>query len=84
MPAKNSETAKSTTASMKLSARSRESLARVDSAWATPFRRVASVFSATWYSGMTKGVPGASGFVSGLVASHASNAGLNSGRNRWR
>ena len=59
MPAKKRETAKSTTASMKLSARSDESRSLlVDSSLGDVVQRVASVVSATWYSGIDEGGAG--------------------------
>ena len=44
--------------------------------------RSASSVAASWYSGIANGVGGAPAFLSGLVAIHASKAGLNSARNR--
>ena len=47
-------------------------------------RRSASALAARWYSGVAKGVTGASGFRSGRVAIQAFTAGRNSLRNRLR
>ena len=45
-------------------------------------RRSGSAVAASLYWGMANGDSGASGFFSGLVATHASNARVNSGRKR--
>ena len=82
MPAKKSDVAKSTTHSVYRSARSTCPWATADSTPPFASRRSAVASAADRYSGISNGVRGAFGFVSGFVAIHAETAGRNSGRKR--
>ena len=57
---------------------------RRENAAACASSRSAFAVAASLYCGIAKGDSGASGFFRGLVATHAVNAGWNSGRKRLR
>ena len=56
--------------------------ARWEAAAAFTSRRSDAALAASLYCGIANGDSGAPGFLRGLVATQASNAGLNSGRKR--
>ena len=84
MPAKKSDMARSTTQSTYLPARSTFRFDDRGLGIALGRERVRLRLRGRLYWGITNGVSGAFGFFSGRVASHASTAGLNSGRKRWK